>query len=171
MNISIIAAVSQNNVIGINNKIPWHIKEDLIHLKNLTLGKTVIVGKNTYISMEGYYEKSGREMPGKKYLILSNDISYSPKRSNAYTGSVQEAFENAKKDSENEVFVIGGKMVFETFLPLANKMYITKILKDYEGDTFFPKYNENEWKLVKKEEKFSDTENINYEFLTMERIK
>src|SRR3972149_8866555 len=116
--ISIIVSISRNRVIGKGNRLLWHLKEDLVRLKNLTFGRTVILGRKTYESMAGYYDESGRPMPGKMYIVLTHDKQYRPARDNAAVAySLEEAFSLAEQQREDEIFVIGGQQVFEQALP------------------------------------------------------
>lgn len=159
MKISIIAAVAQNGVIGNKGKIPWHITEDFRHFKELTMGHAIIMGQKTYLSI-------GKPLPGRTNIILTMDKDfkadgcicvYSPK----------EAVQKAKEIKEKEAFIIGGGQVYRTFLPLADKLYLTRIEKEFKGDTFFPEITEKEWRVSKREKGHSAEENLDYEFLTL----
>ena len=111
MKVSIIAAMDQKRGIGKDNKIPWRIKEDLVHLKGLTLGKIVILGRKSYDSMAWYYNKTGNPMPGKLYIVVTRDKDYKPARENAtVVHSLEEAISFARpgRAKLGEVFVIGG---------------------------------------------------------------
>ena len=138
--ISIVAAMDSKRGIGKNNRIPWHITEDLIHLKNLTKDKIVILGRKTYESMEEYYDKSGRPLPGRLYLVVTRDSDFKPTRENAKAvSSIEEAVKTA---GDQEAFVIGGAQIFEQTLPFADKLYLTVVDGDFGADTFFPDYSE-----------------------------
>lgn len=148
--ISIVAAMSENRIIGKDNKIPWHIKEDLVHLKNLIKGHTVILGRKTYESLVWYYDKSGRPMPGKLYIIVTNNTNYQTGRENTLmVHSIDEALERAQ--GENEIFVIGGQRVFEQTIDKADKLYLTIVKGDFEGDAFFPDYSEFKTEVARQE--------------------
>src|SRR3990172_2547848 len=111
--ISIIAALSENRVIGYKGRISWHIKEDLVRLKNLTRDKMVILGRKTYESMTAYYDKSGREMPAKNYIVITSNSNYHPVRKNAtVVHSLDAALQEAKKAEQQEVFIMGGAQIF-----------------------------------------------------------
>lgn len=162
-----IVAMDEARGIGKENKIPWHIKEDLVHLKELTQGHVVILGRNTYESMVWYYNKSGRPMPGKLYLILTRDLSYKPEREEAIAvDSVEKALEVAREGENEEAFVIGGQKIFEQLLPFTDKLYLTIVKGTYDADTFFPDYSE--FKTIISERKSSD-EMFKYIFLEIER--
>jgi dihydrofolate reductase len=181
--ISIIAAMDEKRGIGKNNKIPWHIKDDLVKLKNLTKDHVVILGRKTYESMVWYYDKSGRPMPGKVYLVVTRDKDYKPDRDNAaVVHSLEEAFKESRKyyvlsskyeakdkkiqNTEHEVFVIGGGQIFQEVLPLANKLYLTIVIGDFHCDTFFPDYSEFK-KVISEEPK--ESEGYKYKFLALEK--
>ena len=182
--------------IGKEGKIPWHIKEDLVKLKRLTKDHVVILGRKTYDSMVWYYNKSGKPMPGKLYIVVTHDKGYKPARDNAKVAhSLEEALKIAEgqhhyysvssviPDSdrgsssldsrfrgndykESEIFVIGGGQIFQHALPLANKLYLTIVEGDYNCDTFFPDYSEFQ-KVISEESK--ESEGYKYEFLELER--
>ncbi|MDO8583411.1 MAG: dihydrofolate reductase [bacterium] len=169
MKISIIAAMDQKRGIGKENRIPWHIKEDLVHLKGLTLGNVVILGRKSYDSMIGYYNKSGNPMPGKLYIVITRDASYKPARENTMTAhSLEEAFSFARGRLAKleEVFVIGGAQIFQQAIAVAEKLYLTLVDGEYNTDTFFPDYSEFK-KVVSEKE--SQSEKYKYKFLELEK--
>jgi dihydrofolate reductase len=160
----IIAAVSENNVIGSNGQIPWHIPRDLKRFKDLTLDHTVIMGRVTYDSI---LEKLGRSLPQRKNIILSNNPSLSyPDKNLTICSSIEKAFEEAKKFSD-EAYIIGGEKVYLQTMDLADKLEITRVHQDYQGDTFFPKIDYDIWKETKKEGGIHDS--LAYSFITYER--
>lgn len=166
--VSIIAAMDEKRGIGKDNKIPWHIKEDLVRLKNLTKDHVVILGRKSYESMVGYYNKSGNPMPGKLYIVVTHDKNYRPARENAKTVfSIDEAIAKAKGEKESEVFIIGGQQIFEQTIGLADKLYLTIVDGDFDADTFFPDYQE--FKKVVSEEK-RESDGYRYRFLELERV-
>jgi len=141
--IIIIAAVAKNNVIGKDGKIPWHIKEDFQHFKELTLKHPVIMGRKTFESLPI------KPLPGRINIVITRQPGLN------YEGvivknSIDEAIEYCK-DSE-KIFIIGGQSVYEQGMKFADRLEITRLNKEYEGDTFFPKFDSNEWILKKKEE-------------------
>lgn len=146
MTISIIAAIAENNVIGKDNDLIWHISDDLKRFKKLTSEHSIIMGRKTYESLPF------KPLPNRKNIILSN------KKLNFEGATVANNIKDALKlcKGENEVFICGGAEIYKTFLPLANKMYLTKVHKTFEGDTFFPEVNFDNWKLINKSEKLSD---------------
>lgn len=169
MKISIIAAMDEKRGIGKSNKIPWHIKEDLVHLKSLTAGHAVILGRKSYDSMVFYYNRSGNPMSGKLYLVVTRDKTYVPSRDNAKAvHSLGEAVSFARSllAKLSEVFIIGGGQIFQQALPLADKLYLTIVEGDFACDTFFPDYSE--FKKVVSEEK-KESEGHKYKFLELEK--
>lgn len=168
MKISIIAAMDEKRGIGKDNKIPWHIKEDLVRLKNLTVGHTVILGRTTYESMLAYYQKSGKPtMSMRIHIIVTHDKNYSvdPKYGFA-VHSIEEALTLAKQKEKEEIFIIGGEKIFEQTIGLADKLYLTIVEGDFGADTFFPDYSE--FKKVVFEQK-GESEGYKYTFLEIER--
>ena len=141
--ISLIAAVSNNGVIGIENKLPWHIPTDLQFFKKVTLRKPVIMGRKTYDSI-------GRPLPGRLNLIVTRDRNFAPAGV-----SVMHSLEDAIKvgrEQAAEVMVIGGAEIYRQALPVANNLYLTEVNIDINGDAYFPSYDKNEWKLVWEEQ-------------------
>jgi dihydrofolate reductase len=163
--ISLIAAVDSKDGIGKDNKIPWHLKSDLIRLKNLTKDNIVILGRKSYESMAGYYDKSGRQMPGKLYVVVTRDKDYKPSRENA---KAAHSLDEAMDTKENEVFIIGGAQIFKEAIEkdLVDRIYLTKVEGDFDCDTFMPEYSQFN-KILSRE---SGEENgLRYEFIDLEK--
>ena len=156
MNLTIIVAVSENNVIGAENKIPWYIKEDIKRFKQLTLNHPVIMGRRTYESIPLKF----RPLPDRKNIVLSKNLKSSE---GIY---VAEDIEEALRLAEGKnTHIIGGRSVYELFLPISNRIELTRIHKNFEGDIFFPEVKWHDWKLV-NEEKGVNNEGIFYSFIT-----
>ena len=150
MNISIIAAVSRNNVIGCKNVLPWHLPEDMKYFQKITMEKPVIMGDKTF-------ESIGGALPKRTNIVLSKDKNYkAPGCTIAH--SIKEALKIASKENE-EIMIIGGESIYKQFLSLANKMYLTFIDADFKGDTYFPKYDKEEWKEIKRTNHPADKKN------------
>lgn len=144
--LSIIVAVASNNAIGKDNKLLWHISEDLKRFKKITAGHTVIMGKNTFYSLPV------RPLPNRRNIVITDVKGETiPGCEMAY--SIDEAIAMADENSEN--FVMGGASIYRQFFTTVQKLYITWVKKDFDADTFFPEVKENEWKL---EESNSQTE-------------
>jgi dihydrofolate reductase len=140
--ISVIAAVSENGVIGREGKLPWYIPEDLKHFKKLTSGNVVIMGRKTY-------ESIGKPLPNRINIVITRD------KNKIIDGcitvnSIEEAIKKAGNDKQ--IFIIGGGEIYKKSLNFANKVYLTKVHQVIEGDTYFPTLNKN-WKEVRREDK------------------
>ena len=160
--LSIIVAKSRNNIIGKNNELIWHLTADLKRFKELTTGHNIIMGRKTFESL-------GRVLPNRKHIIFSQNPDFKVADENVEVVhsllQIQELIEGPE-----ESFVIGGAMIYNFLMPYVKKMYITQIDKEFEGDTFFPKINEEEWKIVEREKGVKDEKNnLDYEFITYER--
>ena len=157
--LSIIVAVAKNNVIGKNNKLIWHLPEDLKRFKILTTGHNIIMGRKTFESL-------GRVLPNRKHIVLCNDADMQINDENVKViDNVSKLEEYINSDEEN--FVIGGASIYKLLLPKTEKLYITKINQEFEGDVFFTKIEEDEWKIVKIEKGLKDDKNpYDYEYVT-----
>ncbi len=135
--ISVIAAMSENRVIGKDNKLPWYIPEDLAWFKEKTRGKPVIMGRKTH-------ESIGKKLPGRLNIVISRDKDYVSSCKYVY---IHNSLEDAIKKYEglDELMIIGGSELYKVAIPLADRMYLTRIGASFEGDTFFPEYDESEW--------------------------
>lgn len=136
MNISMIVAMSKNRVIGKDNVMPWHLSDDLKNFKKITMGKTIIMGRRTYDSI-------GKALPGRKNVILSRNLKDKDIL-------VFDNLENALVDvgNEEEIFIIGGQDIYSQTINKANKLYLTTINDDIEGDKFFPYFDNSNWDIV-----------------------
>ncbi len=159
--ISIIVAIAENNAIGKDNRLLWHISADLKRFKRLTTGHTVIMGRNTYLSLPV------RPLKDRRNIVITDNIADSfPGCILAY--SVDEAITFCDDDKEN--FVIGGASVYRQFMPFVQKLYITRVFKSFDADTFFPEITSAEWDIVEKEDVNNDMQNdFIYSFITFQR--
>jgi dihydrofolate reductase len=139
-NVWIIAAVSDNNVIGNGNALPWRIPEDLSRFKALTLGNTLIMGRKTFASI-------GKPLPGRTTLVLTRRVDF------AVPGVLvaHDREEALSLVPGPNTFVAGGADIYALFLPLASKLFLTRVHGVYDGDTYFPPYDPREWSLVSSE--------------------
>jgi dihydrofolate reductase len=158
--ISIIVAVDNNFAIGKGNAMPWHLPADFAHFKETTMGKPVIVGYNTFLSI-------GRPLPGRTNIVLTDKEEI---EGCEVAHSLKEAFEIGEEEND-EVYVIGGASVYEQSLPFADKLVVTKVDTEVEGaDTYFPRFRADEWQEVSREKREADEKNcFNMEFVTYER--
>ena len=138
--ISIIAAVGQNLELGLNNQLIWHLKKDLQNFKNMTMGKKVVMGKNTYLSLPGV-------LKGRTYIILSKSLEEIPGIMIYRDFDELLAFINSL---DEEVMIIGGSSIYRQFLPYADNLYLTEIEDTHEADAYFPEFDETEY------ERFAD---------------
>jgi len=150
----IIAAVAENDVIGKDGEIPWHIPEDLEHFKDKTTGHTVVMGRKTFESLPDSF----KPLPNRQNIVLTRS-DFSPENESV---NIANSLEEAWKKSENErVFIIGGAGVYKQCMEEADKMILTEIKEEYEGDTFFPEYSKENWKEVERE-KHEDFDFVEY---------
>ena len=161
MRVSIIAALASNNVIGRDNQIPWRQSTDLKRLKALTMGHHLIMGRKTY-------ESVGRPLPGRTTIVITRRSDYLPEGVTV-AHSLEDALRLAESDSE--VFIAGGAEIYKEALHRADRMYLTRVHADVDGDTFFPEFDDvAEWSLVDSEHFDADEKNEHpFSFLTYER--
>jgi len=147
LEIIIIAAVSKNNVIGHSGKIPWHIKEELIHFKNSTAGFPIVMGRKTFESLK-------KPLENRLNIVLSRNPGFSFSHPNVVIcNSVSEALDFCIRKNENKVFVIGGEEIFHQTINLACKMIISEVDITAEGDRFFPEIIMSGWEIESVEER------------------
>lgn len=149
--IAIIAAMAPNRAIGKDNKLPWRISEDLKNFKRLTSGNTVVMGRKTF-------ESIGKPLPNRNNVVISSSFPATPGIDVCQT--VDEALEKARS-YRKDVFIIGGSSIYQQTIPLADKMYLSYVKKEYDGDTFFPEFDESEWKIESREN-FAEFELVVY---------
>ncbi len=147
--LSMIVAHANNRVIGKNNDMPWHLPADLAYFKKTTLGKPIIMGRKTFQSI-------GRPLPGRKNIVISRDENFHAEGVEV-VNSVDAAL--ALVHDIEEVMVIGGGAIYQHCLAAAQRLYITHIDADIDGDTYFPEYDLNVWKRVASERRASDEKN------------
>ncbi len=138
--ISIIVALANNRAIGLNGDLVWHNSADMKRFKSLTTNHTVLMGRNTYLSLPNQ-----KALPNRRNIILSSRMTQAPEGFEL-AHNIKEVQKMIK--DENEVFVMGGGMIYEQFLPLADRLYLTKVNKTLDADTFFPFVNYDEWNLI-----------------------
>jgi len=152
MIISIIAAVADNNAIGKDNKLLWHLRADLKRFKHLTIGKMIIMGRKTYESL-------GKALPQRINVVLSFDKNFTAENCLVFS-DLNEALRFAGEKDLSEIFIIGGGSIYEQAMDIADKMYITQVhCTPKDADTFFPTYNLEDWDIVDKEFIAKDAEN------------
>lgn len=160
MIVSLVAAAGNNNVIGSNNKLPWKMPADMKFFMNLTMGHPVIMGRKTY-------ESFGRPLKERRNIIISRDKNLLIQGCEV-VHSLKEALDLVK--GEKEVFIIGGAEIYRQAMMLADKIYLTRIYHDFEGDSYFPYIDDTEWKQTKYSEQKTDEKNL-YPFAFLEYTK
>jgi len=160
--LSTIVAIAKNNVIGKDNKLIWHLPEDLKRFKNITSGKVIIMGRKTFESL-------GRVLPNRKHVVLCNDMEMNIDNENV---EILNSIDKLDKyiNSEEECFVIGGATIYKLLMPYVDKLYITRINQEFEGDVYFPEIDEQIWKEVAREKGIKNDENpYDYEYITYKK--
>ncbi len=159
-----IAALAANGVIGRNNDLPWHISTDLKRLKKLTMGHHMIMGRKTYDSI-------GRPLPGRTFIVITGNPEFKAEGVTV-TNSLEDAIRIAEQSGDAEPFIAGGAVVFEQAIHRADRMYLTRIHADVEGDTFFPEFDDvTEWKLTDSEHfEAGEKDEYPFSFLTYDRV-
>lgn len=158
--ISFLLAMDEQNLIGKNNDLPWHIPADLAYFKRMTTGKPIVMGRKTF-------ESIGKALPRREnYLITRKDLEYE----GVTTLHSVEAFYEMTQNEEKEWFVIGGAEIYKQLLPRADRLYITEIHESFEGDTYFPSFSKDEWKEISREKHSSDDRNkYAFDFVVYDR--
>jgi len=161
MKIAIIVATDNNRLIGKDNDLPWKLSADLQYFKRVTMGKPLIMGRKTH-------ESIGRPLPGRKNIIITRDAAFSAEGC-VVVNSIDAAL--AECGEADEVMVMGGASLYEQFLPRANKLYLTQVHADLEGDTWFPDWQVEQWNELDREDHQADEKNqFDYSFVVYERI-
>jgi dihydrofolate reductase len=159
-NISIIVAIAQNFAIGKNNDLLFHLPHDLKRFKEITTGKTLIMGRNTLLSLPKW------PLPNRRHIVISDKID------ECFDGcevvsSIDEALEKVK--DEQEAFVIGGGMVYRQFYPMASKLYLTLVHKDFDADVFFPEIDYTQWREETRDDHYDEKNGFNYSYIDLVR--
>ena len=160
MIISIIAAMDRNRLIGNKNQLPWHLPADFAHFKSVTMGKPIIMGRKTF-------ESIGKPLPGRTNIVLSRNPD------TRFEGVVcVSSFEDAVAEvpEAEEIMIIGGSTIYEMLLPQTNRMYFTYVDGEFEGDAWFPEFDDNQWLERESASLKADEKNrYNCRFVTLER--
>ncbi len=160
MIISIIAAMGNKQVIGIDNKLPWKLPADMKFFRTKTMGKPVIMGRKTY-------ESIGKPLPGRTNIIITRDSGFHAQGC-IVTHSLEEALQQAK--TAKEAMIIGGASLYKQALPLAQRFYLTKVHADFAGDSYFPEFDPQEWITTERTDHNSDEDNeYDYSFIVMDK--
>lgn len=159
--LSIVVAISENNAIGKDNQLLWHLPADLKHFKEITTGHPIIMGRKTYDSI-------GRPLPNRRNIVITRQ-----KDLNLPSIEVVNSLDEAIKlcQNENEVFIIGGAEIYKHAIAITNNIYLTTVHQNYEADVFFPHLDKSEWKEIEREHHQHDEKNsVAYTFSTLQRL-
>lgn len=162
--LSILVAMARNRVIGQNNKLPWHLPADLKHFKVLTMGQVIVMGRKTY-------ESIGKPLPGRSNIIITRQAGYAVPGATVVT-SIDDALLTCEETSSinGENFIIGGETLYRQTLKICQRMYITEIQRDFEGDVFFPEFDPDEWEETQRDKHISENgANLEYHFVVLDR--
>lgn len=160
--IAMIAAMAKNRIIGANNRMPWHLPADLKHFKSITLAKPVIMGRLTY-------ESIGKALPGRQNIVISTQANYALEDAEVVS-CIDDALKLA--NDTDEIMIIGGGQLYAALLPYADRLYLTFIDLNVEGDTQFPDYTKGiQWKTITEQFYGADEKNpYNYTFVCLDRV-
>ncbi len=159
-----IIAVSENDVIGKENGIPWYLPADLAHFKRTTMGHPIIMGRKTH-------ESIGRALPGRYNVVITHQKDYRAADDCEVVNSLNEALNLPKVQAALEVFIIGGAEIYNQVMPLADRIYLTRVHTQIEGDKLFS-FNESTWHEISREEHKADAENkYGYTITVLERVR
>ena len=160
MLISMIAAMAHDRIIGYKDQLPWHLPADLQHFKRLTMGKPIIMGRKTYMSI-------GKPLPGRRNIVLSRQTDYAKIDGCDVFHDLKSALSSCDCD---EAMIIGGASIYEQCLPLANRLYLTLIDTKVKGDTTFPQWQDHEWQVNHRSEHRDEKADLDYTLLTLDRL-
>jgi dihydrofolate reductase len=160
--ISIIAAIASNGVIGRAGGLPWHMPTDLKRFKRVTMGHHLLVGRKTW-------DEVGKPLPGRTLVVITRDRKFRLDGA-IVTHSLEDALQATGNDGE--VFIAGGGEIYRQALPVAQRMYLTLIHAEVDGDTLFPEFDEDEWEIVEREDHDADEKNeYPFSFVVYERVR
>lgn len=161
MKLSLVVAMADNNAIGLNNALPWHLPADLKHFKQLTIGKPILMGRKTFDAI-------GRPLPERTNIVVTRDTAYEAPGC-IVTRTIEAALTAAGEAAE--VMVIGGAEFYRQLLPRADRIYLTRVHGVVDGDTFFPEIDSAEWQEVERVDHAADEKNAHdYSFIRLERV-
>lgn len=172
MKLALIAAVADNNAIGINNKMPWYLPGDLRYFKAVTMGKPIIMGRKTFDSL-------GKPLPGRTNIVITRDKGWYHEGVKV-VHSLDEAIALAEAlilteapaliNGNEEIMVIGGEQIYRQAIAHANRLYLTKVYQSFDGDAFFPKIDLQQWQEISREDiQSKDDQPLTYSYLILDR--
>jgi len=167
MEIAMIAAVAVNGVIGKDNDLVWSLPDDMKYFMNSTKAHYIILGRKNYESLPPKF----RPLPNRTNIVVTRQKDLKLEHT-IVVNSLDEAIETCKRDNQEKIFVIGGGQIYEQALPITDTLYITEIHHEFEGDTFFPEYDKNEWKEFSRDPHGIDERHkYAFDFVIYKRIK
>ena len=159
--ISMIVAMADNRAIGKDNQLLWHLPDDFKHFKAVTMAKPILMGRKTYQSI-------GKPLPGRQNIVISKDQTFAADGVTV-VNSIEAALDEVKTDGE--VMVIGGASFYQQMLPLAEKLYVTHVHQSFDADTFFPKIDAEQWRVVDSVEHTADEKHAyRFTFITYQKV-
>lgn len=162
--IAAIVAMAENRVIGVNNKLPWHLPADLHHFKALTTGHAILMGRKTH-------ESIGKPLPNRLNLIMSRDPDYKADGCTTVS-SLDDAISETTKHHHTQLFVIGGAEIYQQLMPQVNQLYLTIVHRTVDGDAVFPAIDQHEWEEIDRVKHEADEKNeFAYSFITMKKAR
>jgi dihydrofolate reductase len=162
--LSHIVAVSENNIIGAKNELPWHLPNDFKYFKNKTWGMPVIMGRKSYESLK-------KSLPGRINIVVTKKTNWHPDDV-FVVNDIDDAIEKAKESDAREIFIIGGGEIFKQTINIVSKIYLTRVHATVDGDTFYPELDKEKWKLIDQQSFPADEKNnYAYTFEVWEKIK
>jgi dihydrofolate reductase len=167
MRISLIVAMAENRVIGLNGTMPWHLSEDLKYFKRVTIGAPIIMGRKTFDSI-------GRALPGRANIIITRDTNYAAE--GVYVvhdlkSAIEKACFDAVNQGKDEIFVIGGAQIYALALAQADRLYLTEIHQTFAGDAYFPEIQMEDWREIERNACDPDTpDGPAYSFVVLDRV-
>jgi len=161
LRLSILVAMAKNRVIGRDNRLPWHLPADLKHFKFLTMGQTIVMGRKTY-------ESIGKPLPGRANIVITRQMDYEIPGA-VVVNSLEDALlvceETSTIDTEN--FIIGGEKLYQQTIKICQRMYITEIQSNFDGDVFFPQFDPGDWEEMQRDKHVDG--NLEYHFVVLDR--
>lgn len=159
--LSIIVAIADNNAIGKDNQLLWHLSEDLKRFKQLTTHHTIVMGKKTFESLPI------RPLPNRRSIVITDNLNEKIEGC-VMAYSIEDAVNKCDETQEN--FIIGGGSIYKQFMPISNKLYLTKVHKDFDADIFYPEINFSEWEIIESQENlFDEKSELSYSYLIYKR--
>jgi dihydrofolate reductase len=165
MKISLIAALTQNRVIGRNNDLPWHLPDDMKYFMQTTKQHHVVMGRKNYDSIPEKF----RPLPNRTNIVVTRQINFIAPNC-IVVNSLEKAIDIAKANSEQELFIIGGAEIYNLAMPMADRLYLTEIKTSLVGDTYFPTFDKSDWKEISRKSHPQDERHVyKFDFVVYEK--